>query len=138
MQSDVINRKLESLRHCLARLKSKMPLTYEVLSTDYDLQDIMSVNLERTVQICVDIAAHVLSETEVPPPSTMAEGFERLAELKVIEPSLAGRMRKAVALRNILVHDYTDINWAIILAIITHDLEDFVQFAHAIDHLTNG
>ncbi|MEE8303069.1 MAG: DUF86 domain-containing protein [Candidatus Tectomicrobia bacterium] len=138
MHRDVINRKLESLRHCLARIRSKMPLTHEVLNADYDLQDIIAVNLERAVQICVDIAAHVVSETEVPPPNTMAEGFERLAELNVIEPTLAGRMQKAVALRNILVHNYTDINWEIILSIITHDLKDFVQFAHAIDHLTNG
>ncbi len=138
MHRDVINRKLESLRHCLARIRSKMPLTHEVLNADYDLQDIIAVNLERAVQICVDIAAHVVSETEVPPPNTMAEGFERLAELNVIEPTLAGRMQKAVALRNILVHNYTDINWEIILSIITHGLKDFVQFAHAIDHLTNG
>jgi uncharacterized protein YutE (UPF0331/DUF86 family) len=67
----------------------------------------------------------------------MAEGFERLAELKVISPQLAEQMQKAVALRNILVHNYTDINWEIILRVITHDLMDFVQFAQAIDRLNN-
>jgi uncharacterized protein YutE (UPF0331/DUF86 family) len=137
MDKDVINRKLESLRHCIARIKSKMPLTEEVLRSSYDLQDIISVNLERAVQTGVDIAAHVISETEVPPPSTMAEGFERLAELKVISQQLAEQMQKAVALRNILVHNYTDINWEIILGVITHDLKDFVQFAQAIDRLNN-
>jgi uncharacterized protein YutE (UPF0331/DUF86 family) len=137
MDKDVINRKLESLRHCITRIQSKMPLTKEVLRSNYDLQDIISVNLERAVQTCVDITAHVISETEVPPPSTMAEGFDRLAELRVISPQLAERLRKAVALRNILVHNYTDINWEIILGVITHDLIDFVQFAHAIDRLNN-
>ncbi len=138
MDKDVINRKLESLRHCIARITSKMPMTAEALSSNYDLQDIISVNLERAVQTCVDIAAHVISETEVPPPSTMAEGFERLAELKVIAPQLAERMQKAVALRNILVHSYTEINWEIVLRIIIHDLKDFVQFASAIDSLNNS
>jgi uncharacterized protein YutE (UPF0331/DUF86 family) len=64
MDKDVINLKLESLRHCIARIKSKMPLTEEVLRSSYDLQDIISVNLERAVQTGVDIAAHVISETE--------------------------------------------------------------------------
>ena len=82
MDKDVINRKLESLRHCIARITSKMPMTVEALSSNYDLQDIISVNLERAVHTCVDIAAHVISETEVPPPSTMAEGFERFVAIQ--------------------------------------------------------
>ncbi len=138
MDKDVINRKLESLRHWIARITSKRPMTAEALRSNDDLQDIIAVNLERAVQTCVDIAAHVISETEVPPPSTMAEGFARLAELKVIAPQLAERMQKAVALRNILVHNYTDIDWGIILAVILHDLQGFVQFAHTIDHLNNS
>jgi hypothetical protein len=49
MDLDVINRKLESLRRCVARIHSKMPLTPDDLQTNYDLQDIVSVNLERAV-----------------------------------------------------------------------------------------
>ena len=110
MDKDVINRKLESLRRCIARITSKMPITREVLRSNDDLQDIIALNLERAVQICVDIAAHVMSETEMPPPSTMAEGFARLAELQILPLQLAESLQKAVAFRNILVHNYTDIN----------------------------
>jgi uncharacterized protein YutE (UPF0331/DUF86 family) len=137
MDKDVINRKLESLRRCIARITSKRPITREDLRSNHDLQDIIALNLERAVQICVDIAAHVISETEMPPPSTMAEGFERLAELQVLSPQLADSLHKAVALRNILVHNYTNINWDIVTDIVTHRLTDFVQFAEAIDRLNN-
>ena len=137
MDKDVINRKLESLRHCIARITSKMPIAREVLQSNYDLQDIIALNLERAVQICVDIAAHVISETEMPPPSTMAEGFARLAELQILPLQLAESLQKAVAFRNILVHNYTDINWDIVTDIVTHRLTDFVQFAQAIDRLNN-
>src|SRR2546428_12687353 len=102
MDKDVINRKLESLRRCIARITSKMPITPEALRANYDLQDIIALNLERAVQVYVDIAAHVISETEVPPPSTMAESFARLAELQVLPPQLADNLQKAVAFRNIL------------------------------------
>jgi uncharacterized protein YutE (UPF0331/DUF86 family) len=137
MDKDVVNRKLESLRHCIARITSKMPITREVLRSNYDLQDIIALNLERAVQICVDIAAHVISETEMPPPSTMAEGLARLAELQILPLQLAESLQKAVAFRNILVHNYTDINWDIVTDIVTHRLTDFVQFAQAIDRLNN-
>ena len=137
MDKDVINRKLESLRRCIARITSKMPITPEALRSNYDLQDIIALNLERAVQVCVDIAAHVISETEVPPPSTMAESFARLAELQVLPPQLADSLQKAVAFRNILVHNYTDVNWDVVTDIVTHRLTDFVQFAQAIDRLNN-
>jgi uncharacterized protein YutE (UPF0331/DUF86 family) len=137
MDKDVINRKLESLRRCIARITSKMPITREALRSSYDLQDIIALNLERAVQICVDIAAHVMSETEMPPPSTMAEGFVRLAELQILPLQLAESLQKAVAFRNILVHNYTDINWDIVADMVTHRLTDFVQFAQAIDRLNN-
>jgi uncharacterized protein YutE (UPF0331/DUF86 family) len=137
MDKDVINRKLESLRRCIARITSKMPMTRDELRSNYDLQDIVALNLERAVQTCVDIAAHVMSETEMPPPSTMAEGFARLAELQILPLQLAESLQKAVAFRNILVHNYTDINWDIVTDIVTYRLTDFIQFAQAIDRLNN-
>jgi uncharacterized protein YutE (UPF0331/DUF86 family) len=87
MDKDVINRKLESLRRCIARITSKLPITRDELRSNYDLQDIIALNLERAVQTCVDIAAHVMSETEMPPPSTMAEGFARLADRRALMTS---------------------------------------------------
>jgi len=137
MDRDVINRKLESLRRCIARIESKRPIRPDVLRVNDDLQDIIALNLERAVQTCVDIAAHVISQTELPVPSTMGEGFARLAELRVISPQVATSLQKAVAFRNILVHNYTNINWDIVANILTGHLTDFVQFAQAIDRLNN-
>jgi uncharacterized protein YutE (UPF0331/DUF86 family) len=137
MDKDVINRTLESLRRCIARITSKLPITQDALRSNYDLQDIIALNLERAVQTCVDIAAHVLSQTEMPPPSTMAEGFARLAELQAIPAPLAESLQKAVAFRNILARNYTDVNWDIVSDMVTHRLTDFVQFAQAIDRLNN-
>ncbi len=137
MDRDVINRKLESLRRCIARIESKRPIRPDMLRVNDDLQDIIALNLERAVQTCVDIAAHVISQTELPVPNTMGEGFARLAELRVISPQVATSLQKAVAFRNILVHNYTNINWDIVANILTGHLTDFVQFAQAIDRLNN-
>lgn len=135
MDNDVIHRKLESLRRCVERLQSKLPVTPEGLRADYDLQDVIALNLQRAVQLCVDIAAYVISRTTLPAPDTMAESFTRLLELKILPPPLAERLQKAVAFRNILVHSYTDINWDIVANLVTHHLTDFVQFGHAIVRL---
>ena len=56
MDKDVMNRKLESLRRCIARIESKRPITPDILRSNDDLQDIIALNLERAVQTCVDMA----------------------------------------------------------------------------------
>ena len=57
MDATVVEQKLESLRRCLLRIETKCPADPERLEADFDLQDIVSLNLSRSVQLCVDIAA---------------------------------------------------------------------------------
>ena len=61
MNSVVIASKLESLRRCLDRIKSKKPKSLDQLLEDIDMQDILALNLERSIQLCVDIANQCLS-----------------------------------------------------------------------------
>jgi uncharacterized protein YutE (UPF0331/DUF86 family) len=132
MDKEVISAKLESLRRCIERIKAKTPSTAAALLQDNDLQDIISVNLERAVQLCVDIASHIIAESEMPVPGTMGESFEQLRRLDLISNDLATHMKKAVGFRNIAVHTYQEINWEMVYSIITKQLSDFVQFAIAV------
>lgn len=45
MDRDVIARKLEQLRHHVARIESKKPFGIEALATDQDLRDVVVFNL---------------------------------------------------------------------------------------------
>ena len=132
MDSDVIGAKLESLRRCVQRIKGKTPASADVLIRDSDLQDIICVNLERAVQICVDLASHIIAESDMPAAGSMAESFELLRRINIISGELAARMKKAVGFRNVAVHAYQEINWEIVYSIITTRLSDFVDFAKAI------
>jgi uncharacterized protein YutE (UPF0331/DUF86 family) len=130
--------KLDSLHRCLARIASKTPDSVEALQRDLDLQDIIALNLERAVQVCVDIAAHILAEFSTPAPATMAESFERLRDLGVISEQTAMRIKKAVGFRNISVHEYQKIDWKIVYRIITEHLDDFKTFAGQILDWSNA
>lgn len=135
MDRRVIADKLERLRRCVQRVEHKRPPTLVTLAADVDLQDILSVNLERAVQLCVDIAAHIIASREVPAPTTMAAAFEALHALHILSPDLANSMKKAVGFRNIVVHNYQEIDWGIVFNICHHKLDDFRAFAQAIGHI---
>lgn len=129
MDTDVVLAKLESLQRCISRIEEKTPPKVEILKSDYDIQDIISLNLERAVQISVDIAAHILSATEISTPATMSEVFLALSEVDVITVELAERLRKAVGFRNISVHEYKKVDWEIVFSICTKHMSDFRAYA---------
>jgi uncharacterized protein YutE (UPF0331/DUF86 family) len=132
MDRQVIEQKLESLRHCLRRIEAKCPPDARTLAADSDLQDIVTLNLSRAVQACVDIGAHIVSGMQVPPPDTMGQTFDLLAQAGVIPAALATRMKKAVGFRNVAVHSYEAIDWQIVHSIATKHLVDFAEFALAV------
>jgi len=132
MDKDVVLNKLESLRRCLQRVQDKTPASVDLLVEDYDLQDILSVNLERAIQTCVDIGLHIISDLEVPVPETMAETFQVLKKAGYLDDAVAERMAKSVGFRNTAVHAYQEIDWDIVYCIITEHLDDFRNFARQI------
>ena len=132
MDREVIEQKIESLRRCVERVRLKCPATAAALAGDPDAQDILTLNLSRAVQLCVDIGAHLIAEHSQPAPDTMGQTFDVLAEMGVISAELAVRMKKAVGFRNIAVHNYEAIDWEITHAIATHHMSDFVEFASAV------
>lgn len=129
MDREVVEQKLESLRRCLQRIETKCPPEADTLITDFDLQDIVSLNLSRAVQLCVDIGAHLISGMDVPPPDTMGQTFDILAQAGVLTVSLALSLKKSVGFRNIAIHNYDAINWQIVHSIVKNHLADFTEFA---------
>ena len=51
-------------------------------------QDVLVLNLGRSVQVCVDIGAHLLGSLDQPVPATMGETFSRLADAAVLDAAL--------------------------------------------------
>jgi len=132
MDREIVEQKLESLRRCLLRIEAKTPATAGMLAADFDLQDIVSLNLSRAVQLCVDIGAHLISGLSVAPPNTMGQTFDLLAQAGLITQELASSMKKAVGFRNIAVHNYDAVNWDIVYNIAKIHLSDFSEFAKVV------
>lgn len=132
MDKRLIEEKLESLRRCVRRIDDKRPPSAGELVTDPDLQDIITLNLTRAVQLCVDIATHIIAESEVHAPSSMAATFDVLVELGVLKQHTAENLKKAVGFRNIAVHNYQAIDWQIVFDISRRYLDDFRVFAQEV------
>ncbi len=131
MDRRVIEQKLESLRYCVERVRHKCPSDVATLRADPDAQDIVTLNLSRAVQLCVDVGAHIIAESDLKAPDTMGETFDLLAAGGFVDETVAENLKRAVGFRNVAVHHYEAINWDIVHAISMHYLDDFRAFASA-------
>jgi uncharacterized protein YutE (UPF0331/DUF86 family) len=134
MDKQLIEDKVESLRKCIQRIRDKRPDTLEQLQSDIDIQDIITLNLTRAVQLSIDIASHILSQLESSMPQTMAETFDILSMRGIITKEIAENMKKSVGFRNTAVHNYQVINWEIVFNICHKQLSDFKEFISAVDN----
>lgn len=128
----VIGEKLLSLNRCLERVKLHTPANVEALQSDFDTQDIICLNIQRAVQISVDIAAHILAEQLHEQTPTMAETFLALSRHGLLDSQLASRLAKAVGFRNIAVHEYNTLDMNILYSIITKEIGCFYEFSDAV------
>lgn len=129
VDKDMVQTKLESLMRCVRWVEAKRPASIDTLESDLDLQDIIVVNIERAVQISVDLALHWLSSFGLPVPETMSQAFVLAASGGLLPEDLAERLSRSVGFRNIAVHAYEKINWAIVFSIATEHMKDFRDFS---------
>lgn len=132
MDKEVLEAKLAALIRCIHRVRSQEISSIEELENDIDKQDIIILNLQRAVQICVDIGNHILLDYSTETPTTMAETFKKMAQNKLISQNTAENLSHAVGFRNIAVHQYENLDCKIIYAVITKHLDDFKDFAEEI------
>jgi uncharacterized protein YutE (UPF0331/DUF86 family) len=137
VDSGVIDAKLRELSRRLRRVEAKQPASVKQLAADEDLQDILTRNLELAIQTCIDIAFHLCGARGVVP-TTAAEAFAQLAKLELIERSLAQRLQRAVGFRNVLAHEYVEVDWKIVMRVIRTDTRDLAAFGKAVVKLLEG
>lgn len=131
LDAEVLDARLHELSHRLKRLAAKKPASLRRLLKDEDLQDIVARNLELAIQACIDIAMHVCGAHAVVPDSS-GGAFSALAEKKLIPRALAQRLQRAVGFRNVLVHEYVEVDWKIVQRVIEHDTADLAAFGKAV------
>lgn len=81
------------------------------------------------IEACVDVAHHLCSSQGWGPPAANGDAMRLLGAHGVLERPLADHMRRAVGFRDVLVHDYVDVDDAVVLQRLTDvtDLERFVS-----------
>lgn len=129
--NDVLLNKIAIIERCLKRINEVYEGNPENL-TDYTKQDSIILNIQRACEASIDVAMYIVSERKLGVPKVSRDAFRFLQEEKMIEEDLAKSLMNMVGFRNIAVHDYLTLDLAILEAILTNHIKDFLKFSKII------
>lgn len=125
MSPEVVKKKLESIARYLNDLIQYKKITFnEFMHKHYEIERI----LELLVMTASDIVFHLITDKGEPAPASYKAAFLRAGELKIISKKLSKNLALSAGLRNILVHEYEEIDYVIVHKSIPSAVRDFTSF----------
>ena len=129
---DKINMRLEKLYEYVSILKTLKGVKADELKRDINKRAKAERFLQLACEAATDIAELLIVDMRLRTPKTARETFEILGEENVLEKDFANRFAPMTGFRNILVHDYLDIDYEQVADKINNRLVDFNTFAKQI------
>ena len=130
----VIQRKFTLLDKHLVELKKHLAdVPYSVFKDNWALRCMTERALQVMTEIVIDVAERIIAIEKAGPVASAAESIERLVDLNVLKS--AQPYSEMVRFRNLIVHQYEEIDPEIVYTIAKTKLENFRQFRDEIDRL---
>ncbi|SHF16017.1 Uncharacterized conserved protein YutE, UPF0331/DUF86 family [Modicisalibacter ilicicola DSM 19980] len=132
MADDVLLNKAATIERCVSRAREEYDKGPETFESDQTRQDAAILNLQRACEAAIDAGNRLVRLHHLGLPQSARDVFDILAANRLLEPGLAGVMKRMTGFGNIAVHDYQAVQVPIVIAIIQHHGEDLLDFASLI------
>jgi len=128
----VVHRKFALLDKYLIQLQNQLKgVNIEVFKNDWALQRMTERVLQVMVEVVIDVAERIIANKGVGPAATSAEAIEKLVELQVLKS--AQPYTDMIRFRNLIIHQYEEIDPVIVFNIAKNKLDGFRQFRNEVD-----
>lgn len=123
VDADLVKEKLLQLEEYINDLAEYQDLNLEKLTNDKILFRYLERTLHLAVEAVLDIGSHIISDERLGNPKFNSQIIEILAENNIIKENVSNYI-EMTKFRNIIVHDYAEIDSEILLMIIKNNLKD--------------
>jgi uncharacterized protein YutE (UPF0331/DUF86 family) len=128
----LILRKLADLGDLRTQIDEFRGMTMRQYAADWKAQRVVERTLQMMIEICLDVANHIISGKGCRRPLGYADHFTVLNEHGILNPRLCARLEKMARFRNLIVHNYDKIESALVIGLLKKHLSDFDDFKSAI------
>lgn len=124
-----ILKRVEEIKRRLKFLEEIKTVSEEKFLVDHRISSSAERDLEIAIQACLDIADHLIAKLSLElPKKDRKEVFAVLGKEKIIPETLVPKLQEMASQRNILAHEYLEIERGKIYETIKNNLGDIVEF----------
>ncbi len=130
---NVIKKRMNQLATSLKKVERYKSISLEEFLKNDIIQDVVEYNLFIAINMMIDLATNIVVYNNIGNPETLGEAFAILYKEGYISKADSEKYRKMVGLRNILSHEYVNIDKNIIYDVMRNNLTDikkFILFIH--------
>ena len=125
---NVIETKISSIQKYLKILAGYQKYSQKEIETDLNLKGAVERYLYLLTQAAIDLAETIIALKNFRRPTTYSEAFHILHEEDFLTTDLTEKLVRMAGFRNIIAHDYEDVDFGILYDVLQYRLGDVEQF----------
>lgn len=128
VNKEIIRRKLIKISEYLQELARLKDISYSDYISDFKHKRSVERLIQLLVDVAVDINAHILVDEGFASPQDAFDSFIRAGQIGVLPSNFAEAIAPATGERNIIVHEYEEIDDALVYDSIKETLKMFNEY----------
>ena len=131
-QTDTIRKRLVSLRRILGELEKYRDSDAKELRSELSQMYAVFFMLQQVIDLATDINQHIAATTLNVADSSSRRGFEDLIRAGILPADLEQDFYKSAALRNVITHQYVEVDLGIVSNSIPRVLDVYTHYVKSI------
>jgi len=119
--------KIQDIKTYLEQLSKIKPNTFEEYEKDFKTKAACERYFEKIAEAVIDLALLIIKEKDLQTPEEENEAFEILEKENIMNSNLTKKLKGMKGMRNIIAHQYSDVNDELMYAAISKEIEDDVK-----------
>ena len=124
VDKNVITSRVEQIEEHLRKISPYKELSYEKFLQDSVAQDVVEYNLFQITNHIIDIIQHIVVDEDYGLPRNSYEAAQILLKKGILENKDLELLKRMIGFRNVVGHDYININKEIVHSILAKRISD--------------
>lgn len=127
VDAEILRRRLEKLNESLDYLEQAQVYTFEEFVSDIEVHSAVERNLQLAIEALNDMASHVVADEGLGTVEQAQDLPSIFEEQDLIDSELRDTWSDMIGFRNVLVHDYVDLDRELVYEVVQERLDDIEQ-----------
>lgn len=124
VDSILLMKKISKIEYHISRIQKYNDIEYEDFISNEDVKDIILHNLFITIQYMIDMVTHIIADDQLGEMAFVSDCADILHKEKILNEGERENLRKIIGFRNIIAHQYGDVDYKIVYFVMKDGLKD--------------